>query len=203
MKAPNVFIGDYTYYDSETAPEEFEKNNILFNYPIFGDKLVIGKFCQIAHGTQFIMGAANHRLCSASTYPFNIIGGAWARIAPAHLSELPHKGDTVIGNDVWFGRNCVILPGVKIGDGAIVAAHSVVTKDVEPYTLVGGNPARPLKKRFDDELIALLLALKWWDLGPQELAEFLPFLCSPDLEKLKIVIKNHLLEREKTGKRDL
>ena len=106
---------------------------------------------------------------------------------PAHLSELPHKGDTVVGNDVWFGRNCVILPGVKIGDGAIVAAHSVVTKDVAPYTLVGGNPAKPLKKRFDDELISLLLELKWWDFGPQELAEFLPNLCIPDLEKLKIV----------------
>ena len=100
VKAPNVFIGDYTYYDSENSPEEFEKNNILFNYPIFGDKLIIGKFCQIAHGTQFIMGAANHRLCSASTYPFNIIGGDWAKIAPAHLDELPHKGDTVVGNDV-------------------------------------------------------------------------------------------------------
>lgn len=192
VKAPNVFIGDYTYYDSETAPEEFEKNNILFNYPIFGDKLVIGKFCQIAHGTQFIMGAANHRLCSASTYPFNIIGGDWAKIAPARLSELPHKGDTVVGNDVWFGRNCVILPGVKIGDGAIVAAHSVVAKDVAPYTLVGGNPAKPIKKRFDDELISLLLELKWWDFGPQELAEFLPNLCLPDLEKLKIVIKQRL-----------
>ena len=192
VKAPNVFIGDYTYYDSENSPEEFEKNNILFNYPIFGDKLIIGKFCQIAHGTQFIMGAANHRLCSASTYPFNIIGGDWAKIAPAHLDELPHKGDTVVGNDVWFGRNCVILPGVKIGDGAIVAAHSVVTKDVAPYTLVGGNPAKPLKKRFDDELISLLSELKWWDFAPQELAEFLPNLCDPDLKKLKIVIKRRL-----------
>ena len=192
VKAPNVQIGEYTYYDSETDPQDFEKNNILFNYPVFGDRLIIGKFCQIAHGTQFIMGAANHRLCSASTYPFNIIGGAWAELAPAHLWQLPHKGDTVVGNDVWFGRNCVILPGVKIGDGAIIAAHSVVTKDVEPYTLAGGNPARFLKKRFDDELIGLLLQLRWWDFSPEELAGFLPWLCESDLEKVKAEIRRRL-----------
>lgn len=202
VKAPNVFIGDYTYYDSDTAPDEFEKNNILFNYPVFGDKLVIGKFCQIAHGTRFIMGAANHRFSSATTYPFNIIGGAWAEIAPAHLGELPHKGDTVIGNDVWFGRNCVVMPGVKIGDGAIVAAHSVVTRNVQPYTLVGGNPARFVKKRFDDDLIALLQELKWWDFPPEQLADFLPHLVSPDLEKLKTVIKR-LLENKKTQAQNL
>lgn len=189
VKAPNVSIGDYTYYDDEAAPTEFEKNNILFNYPVFGDKLIIGKFCQIASGTQFIMGAANHRLCSTSTYPFNIIGGAWAKIAPAHLSQLPHKGDTVIGNDVWFGRNCVVMPGVRIGDGAIVAAHSVVTKNVEPYCVVGGNPARFIKKRFDDELIELLLRLRWWDFAPEKLAEILPLLCDCDLEKVKTKIK--------------
>lgn len=202
VKAPNVFIGDYTYYDSDSAPDEFEKNNILFNYPVFGDKLVIGKFCQIAHGTQFIMGAANHRLCSATTYPFNVIGGAWAEIAPAHLGELPHKGDTIIGNDVWFGRNCVVMPGVKIGDGAIVAAHSVVTRDVPPYSLVGGNPARFIKKRFDDELIGLLQELKWWNFSPEQLADFLPLLVSPDLEKLKTVIKQ-ILENKKTQAQNL
>ena len=116
IKAPNIIVGDYTYYDDEKDPTGFERNNVLFNYPIFGDKLIIGKFCQIASGTQFIMGAANHRLCSATTYPFNIMIETWAEIAPAHLSQLPHKGDTVIGNDVWFGRNCVVMPLLCDGD---------------------------------------------------------------------------------------
>ena len=196
IKAPNIIVGDYTYYDDEKDPTGFERNNVLFNYPIFGDKLIIGKFCQIASGTQFIMGAANHRLCSATTYPFNIMSETWAKIAPAHLSQLPHKGDTVIGNDVWFGRNCVVMPGVKIGDGAIVAAESVVTKDVAPYSVVGGNPARFIKKRFDDELIELLLEYKWWDLSPEELANVMPLLCDGDLEKVKKEIKAFLAENK-------
>lgn len=157
VSAPNIFVGDYTYYDSPEHPENFEKTQVLFNHPIFGDKLVIGKFCQIAHGTTFIMGAANHRLSSVSTYPFNVMGKAWHEVTPDHLSELPRKGDIVVGNDVWIGRESVIMPGVTIGNGAIVAAYSVVTKDVEPYSVVGGNPARFIKKRFDDELISLLL----------------------------------------------
>lgn len=197
IKAPNISVGDYTYYDDDKDPTGFEKNNVLFNYPVFGDKLIIGKFCQIASGTQFIMGAANHRLCSATTYPFNIMSEAWAEIAPVHLSQLPHKGDTVIGNDVWFGRNCVVMPGVKIGDGAIVAAHSVVTKDVEPYSVVGGNPARFIKKRFDDELTELLLRFKWWDLPPDELAEVMPLLCDADLEKVRRELKTRIENKQR------
>ena len=197
IKAPNISVGDYTYYDDDKDPTGFEKNNILFNHPVFGDKLIIGKFCQIASGTQFIMGAANHRLCSATTYPFNIMSEAWAEIAPVHLSQLPHKGDTVIGNDVWFGRNCVVMPGVKIGDGAIVAAHSVVTKDVEPYSVVGGNPARFIKKRFDDELTELLLRFKWWDLPPDELAEVMPLLCDADLEKVRRELKTRIENKQR------
>ena len=197
IKAPNISVGDYTYYDDDKDPTGFEKNNVLFNYPVFGDKLIIGKFCQIASGTQFIMGAANHRLCSATTYPFNVMSEAWAEIAPVHLSQLPHKGDTVIGNDVWFGRNCVVMPGVKIGDGAIVAAHSVVTKDVEPYSVVGGNPARFIKKRFDDELIELLLRFKWWDLPPDELAEVMPLLCDADLEKVRRELKTRIENKQR------
>lgn len=119
VSAPNIFVGDYTYYDSAEHPEDFEKTQVLFNYPDFGDKLVIGKFCQIAHGTTFIMGAANHRLSSISTYPFNVMGKTWNKATPDHLSELPHKGDIVIGNDVWLGRECVIMPGVKIDDELI------------------------------------------------------------------------------------
>ncbi len=161
VSAPNIFIGDYTYYDDATAPTEFEQRNVLFNYPEFGDKLVIGKFCAIASGTKFIMGAANHRISSVTTYPFHVFGGAWQQNTPDHLSQLPRKGDIVVGNDVWIGRESIIMPGVNIGDGAIVAAYSVVTKDVAPYSVVGGNPARLLKKRFDDTLINLLLRLKW------------------------------------------
>ncbi len=197
IKAPNISVGDYTYYDDDKDPTGFEKNNVLFNYPVFGDKLIIGKFCQIASGTQFIMGAANHRLCSATTYPFNVMSEAWAEIAPVHLSQLPHKGDTVIGNDVWFGRNCVVMPGVKIGDGAIVAAHSVVTKDVEPYSVVGGNPARFIKKRFNDELTELLLRFKWWDLPPDELAEVMPLLCDADLEKVRRELKTRIENKQR------
>ena len=190
VHAPNISIGDYTYYDDPSDPTAFEKNNVLFNYPEFGDRLLIGKFCSIATGTKFIMGAANHRISSVTTYPFQVFGGLWSEKVPAHLSQLPFKGDTVIGNDVWFGRESIIMPGVKIGDGAIVAAYSVVTKDVPPYGVVGGNPARLVKMRFDDELIALLLSLKWWDLAPEQLLDIMPLLCNPDLNFVKNTLQN-------------
>ena len=196
VKAPNISVGEYTYYDSEDHPELFEQTNVLFNYPFFGDKLIIGKFCQIAHGTTFIMGAANHRLGSATTYPFNVMGGVWREISTPHIEELPHKGDTVIGNDVWLGRNCTILPGVKIGNGAIVAACSVVTKDVAPYTVVGGNPARVLKKRFDDGTAALLEELRWWDLPPEELTEIIPVLCDTDMKRAAEKLRAILAEKK-------
>lgn len=192
IKAPNIEIGDYTYYDEAPDPTNFENNNILYNYPEFGEKLIIGKFCQIASGTKFIMGSANHRTSSATTYPFNVFGGVWKENTPPHLEQLPHKGDTVIGNDVWFGRECKIMPGVKIGDGAIIAAYSVVVKDVAPYTVYGGNPAKFIKDRFDDELKGLLLEFKWWDLEQNELIKFLPILCDPDLDKLKQNLKEKL-----------
>jgi len=189
ITAPNLFVGDYTYYDDPQDPAGFEKNNVLFNWPAFGDKLIIGKFCAIASGVKFIMGSANHRLCSVTTYPFHVFSGAWAENTPPHLSQLPFKGDTVVGNDVWFGRESVIMPGVHIGDGAIIAAYSVVTRDVAPYTLVGGNPARFLKNRFDEELTALLLDLRWWDLEPEALVSLLPLLCSDDLEAVRSALK--------------
>lgn len=185
ITAPNIFVGDYTYYDDPEAPTDFERNNVLFNYPEFGDRLIIGKFCAIAAGTKFIMGPANHRTSSVTTYPFAVFGGLWAQRTPPHLDQLPRKGDIVIGNDVWIGRESVILPGVKIGDGAVVAAYSVVTGDVPPYGVVGGNPARLIKLRFDQDLIHRLLELKWWDLPGDRLAELLPLLCDSDLEKVR------------------
>lgn len=192
ITAPNIHVGDYTYYDDPVDPTGFETNNILFNYPEFGDNLIIGKFCSIASGTKFIMGPANHRISSVTTYPFHVFGGLWSENTPEHLSQLPFKGDIIVGNDVWFGRECVVMPGVKIGDGAIVAAYSVVTKDIEPYSVVGGNPARLIKKRFGDELIELLLRLKWWDFEPEALAEILPLLCDPDLDYVTTQIKQML-----------
>ena len=131
ITAPNIQVGDYTYYDHESDPAGFEKHNVLFNYPEFGDRLIIGRFCSIASGATFIMGAANHRISSASTYPFAVFGGVWAERVPGHLSQLPRKGDTVVGNDVWLGRECVIMPGVRIGDGAVVAPKAMVTRNVK------------------------------------------------------------------------
>ena len=195
---PNISVGDYTYYDDPVDPTGFEQNNVLFNYPEFGDRLIIGKFCSIASGTQFIMGSANHRISSVSTYPFNVFGGVWRENTPPHLSQLPFKGDTVVGNDVWIGRKSVIMPGVRIGDGAIVAACSVVAGDVEPYTVVGGNPARPIKRRFREELTALLLELRWWDMEPEILADFLPVLCNSDLETVEETIRGILELRKQT-----
>lgn len=192
ITAPNIVVGDYTYYDDSNDPTGFEKNNVLFNWPEFGDKLIIGKFCSIASGTQFIMGPANHRISSVTTYPFNVFGGTWRQHTPPHLEQLPHKGDIIIGNDVWVGRECVIMPGVKIGDGAVIATRAVVSKDISAYTVVGGNPAREIKKRFDDELIELLLQLKWWDFESHRLVEILPLLYNPDLEFVKIKMKDML-----------
>lgn len=192
ITAPNITVGEYTYYDDPVDPTAFERNNVLFNWPEFGDHLIIGRFCSIASGVKFIMGSANRRLSSVTAYPFHVFGGLWAECTPSHLSQLPFKGDTVVGNDVWLGRECVVMPGVTIGDGAILAAHSVVAKDVEPYTVVGGNPARPIKKRFSQELIDLLLRLRWWDFPPEQLANFLPALCSENLEEVRDMIKGML-----------
>ena len=138
------------------------------------------------------MGPANHRTSSVTTYPFAVFGGEWAERVPSHLSQLPFKGDIIVGNDVWIGRNSVILPGVTIGDGAIVAAHSVVARDVEPYTVVDGNPARFLKKRFREELIQFLLQLRWWDFPPEKLVEILPLLCDTDLERAEKKLESFL-----------
>ena len=179
---PNIIVGDYTYYDDDGA-EDFEKH-VTHHYEFIGDKLIIGKFCAIGKGVEFIMNGANHRMNSASTYPFNIMGGGWERVTPS-LKDLPIKGDTVVGNDVWVGQNVTVLPGVHIGDGAIIGANSVVSKDVQPYTVVGGNPIKLIRRRFDDGTTEFLLGLKWWDWSAEKIFKNLELLCSGDLSKLK------------------
>lgn len=192
VKASNVLIGDYTYYENNIDSTKFEEENILFNWPEYGDKLIIGKFCAIANGAKFLMGGASHRMGSITTYPFAAFGNDWQDIVPSHLSQLPHKGDTIIGNDVWIGRESFIMPGVKIGNGAIIATKSVVTKDIPAYTIVGGNPAKIIRKRFDDEMIKLLEQLQWWNFDYDKLLEWLPILCNEDLVAVKSIIREEL-----------
>ena len=157
---PNIIIGDYTYYDDPEDSENFERN-VLYHFPFVGDRLIIGKFCAIARGVTFIMNGANHKLDGISTYPFQIFGNGWEKVTP-QTEELPYKGDTIIGHDVWIGHEAVIMPGVHIGDGAVIAAQSVVVKDVEPYRIVGGNPAKVIRPRFDEQTIQSLLDIAWW-----------------------------------------
>ncbi len=158
---PNIIIGDYTYYDDPEDSENFERN-VLYHFPFIGDQLIIGKFCALAKDIKFIMNGANHKLDGFSTYPFQIFGNGWEKVMP-QPKELPYKGNTVIGNDVWIGYEAVIMPGVQVGDGAIIAAKSVVVNDVAPYTIFGGNPAKRIRQRFDDEVIKALLEVAWWN----------------------------------------
>lgn len=187
---PNVEIGDYTYYsDNKNSPENFYEC-IQHHYEFLGDKLIIGKFCAIAEGVTFIMNGANHRMDGITTYPFNIFGGGWEKVAPAG-EQLPFKGDTVIGNDVWIGQKVTIMPGVKIGDGAIIAANATVSKNVEPYAIVGGNPARLIKMRFSNEMIELLLKLQWWNWDEQKIFNNLALLVSGnDIVTVKKLLAN-------------
>ena len=182
---PNIIAGDYTYYDDPERPEWFEKN-VLYHYDFIGDKLIIGKFCAIATGVTFIMNGANHQMAGFSTYPFGIFENGWEGATPSESEMISQsKGDTIIGNDVWIGREAVILPGVKVGDGAIIGAQSIVTHDVPPYSIVAGNPARFIRRRFDDEAVYQLLKLKWWDWSPEKITANLDFLVRGDTECLK------------------
>ena len=182
LQNPNILVGDFTYI----ADSDFE-SHVTHHYPWNGDRLIIGKFCQIAAGVEFVMNGANHQMNAVSTFPFYTLEG-WNMETPA-MAELPLKGDTVIGNDVWIGQNAVILPGVRIGDGAIIGASSVVGSDVAPYSIVAGNPARELRKRFDDELIDLMLRFRWWDKPIDEIDAMIPILTCSDLDKVKEKIK--------------
>ena len=179
---PNIIVGEFSYF----AGENFERH-VTHHYDFIGDKLIIGKFCQIGAGVEFVMNGANHPMNGVSTFPFYIFAGFPQ--TPPPVNELPIKGDTVVGNDVWIGQNTVILPGVHIGDGAIIGANSVVGSDIPPYTIALGNPARLLRKRFDDELIDLLLQLKWWHKEINEIQALIPILSETDREKIKKEIK--------------
>lgn len=178
---PNIIVGDYTYYDDFEDVANFEKN-VKYHFDFTGDQLIIGKFCMIASGVTFIMNGANHLSESISAYPFAIFGGDWAQAMDG--KSYPSKGDTRIGNDVWIGYNATIMPGVQVGDGAIIAANATVTKDVAPYAIVGGNPAREVKKRFSETDIQALLELQWWDWDIEKITQHVHLLTSGDVQEL-------------------
>jgi virginiamycin A acetyltransferase len=184
---PQIIVGDYTYYDDPIDVNNFERN-VLYLFDFIGDKLIIGKFCQIATGIKFIMNGACHSMNGISTYPFKVFGGAWSS-APMNIAV---KGDTIIGNDVWIGNSVTIMPGVKIGDGAIIGTNSLITKDVDPYTIVGGNPAKVIRKRYDDEMIEFLLKLRWWDWTIEKITQHLGAITSGDIAELKEIINYNI-----------
>jgi virginiamycin A acetyltransferase len=183
VKNPNILIGDYTYYDDPEDSQNFERN-VLYHFDFVGDKLIIGKFCALARGVKFIMNGANHMLSGMSTYPFYIFGNGWEKATPPP-SDFPYKGDTVIGNDVWIGYDALIMPGVQIGNGAIISARAVVVSDVPPYAVVGGNPAKIIKMRFAPDVIAQLQAIAWWDWPLEKISANLPRLIAGDVAALQ------------------
>lgn len=183
---PNITVGDFTMYnDFVNAPTLFEKNNVLYHYPINHDKLQIGKFCSIACGAKFLFNSANHTLSSLSTYPFPLFFEEWGLEKKDVTNAWDNKGDIVIGNDVWIGYEAVILAGVTIGDGAIIGTRAVVTKDVPPYTIVGGVPAKPIKKRFSEETISALLEIQWWNWSEERIARNIGAIQSGNIKQLK------------------
>ena len=186
VKDQSIEVGDYTIYnDFVSDPRLFEKNNVLYHYPINHDRLIIGKFCSIACGAKFIFNCANHTLKSLSTYTFPLFYEEWDLPKSEVAAAWDNKGDIVIGNDVWIGFEAVILAGVKIGDGAIIGARAVVTKDVPPYSIVGGIPAKIIRKRYSPDIIEQLLSLRWWDWTKEKIKRNLPFIMSGDIENLK------------------
>ena len=185
IKDPQIEVGDYTIYNDFVAnPLLFEKNNVLYHYPIHREKLIIGKFCSIACGTKFLFNCANHALKSLSTYTFPLFYEEWELEKSNITTAWDNKGDIVIGNDVWIGYEAVIMAGVHIGDGAIIAARAVVTKDVPPYTIVGGTPAKEIRKRFDAEVIQQLLLLKWWNWSTDKIRKCLPYIMEGKMNEL-------------------
>ena len=182
---PSITVGAYTTYDDFVRdPRDFQKNNVLYHYAVNREKLVIGKFCSIACGAKFLFNSANHALGSLSTYPFPIFFEEWGLPVEDIPRSWDHKGDIVVGNDVWIGDEAVVLAGVTIGDGAVVGARAVVTRDVPPYTIVGGVPAKPIRRRFDGGVIERLSALRWWDWPVERIAANLEAIQSGDIDAL-------------------
>jgi len=193
IKDTQIEVGDYTIYNDFVAnPLLFEKNNVLYHYPILREKLIIGKFCSIACGTKFLFNCANHTLKSLSTYTFPLFYEEWELEKSNITTAWDNKGNIVIGNDVWIGYEAVIMAGVHIGDGAIIAARAVVTKDVPPYTIVGGTPAKEIRKRFDAEVIEQLLIQKWWDWSTDKIHQCLPYIAEGKLDELLAMKKYRL-----------
>ena len=193
IKDPQIEVGDYTIYNDFIAdPLLFEKNNVLYHYPIHREKLIIGKFCSIACGTKFLFNCANHTLKSLSTYTFPLFYEEWELEKSNITTAWDNKGNIVIGHDVWIGYEAVIMAGVHIGDGAIIAARAVVTKDVPPYTIVGGTPAKEIRKRFDAEVIEQLLTQKWWDWSTDKIHQCLPYIAEGKLDELLAMKKYRL-----------
>ncbi len=188
VSAPNIEIGDFTYYDDPDGPDKFAEKCVLHHYPFIGDKLIIGRFCAIAEGARFIMNGANHAMSGFSTYPFNIFGHGWEKGFDPVTWSKEVRGDTILGNDVWVGMEAVILPGVEIGDGAIIAAKSVVTHDVPPYAIVAGNAAKVVKMRFDDRTIRRLLAAAWWDWPVDKISRNLDAIRGADISLLEAAV---------------
>ena len=185
IKDPSIEVGDYTIYnDFVSNPLLFEQNNVLYHYPINHERLIIGKFCSIACGTKFLFNCANHTLKSLSTYTFPLFYEDW-NLEKSNVSDAwDNKGDIIIGNDVWIGYEAVIMAGVHIGNGAVIASRAVVTKDVPPYTIVGGTPAREIRKRFDEQTIVRLQELQWWDWSVEKISECIPYITGGKIEEL-------------------
>lgn len=185
IKNPNIDVGEYTYYDKSNADDDFEAHVTHF-YEFIGDKLTIGKFCSIASGVEFIMNGANHNMSGITTYPFDIFGNGWERYQQ-NLDQFPHKGNTQIGNDVWIGQNVTFLPGVKVGNGAIIGANTVVTKNIPAYSIVGGNPGKVIRNRFTPDIIEELEKLAWWDREIEWINNNIPLLMkhNPTLQAIR------------------
>ncbi len=182
---PNIIVGDYTIYnDFVNDPTQFEKNNVLYHYPINQDRLIIGKFCSIVCGAKFLFNSANHALRSLSNYTFPLFFEEWGLNKKNVASAWDNKGDIIIGNDVWIGYEAVIMAGVHIGDGAVIAARAVVTKDVPPYTIVGGTPARKIRMRFEEETIAKLQQIQWWNWPVEKIRRSLPYIMEGTVDRL-------------------
>jgi virginiamycin A acetyltransferase len=193
VRSPTIEVGDYTYYDDPGNPAAFERENVLYAYG--PERLVIGRYCALATGVRFLMAGANHPTSGVSTFPFAIFGGAWAEQTLDLVQAIPSRGDTIVGNDVWIGYEAVVMPGVRIGDGAIVAAEAVVTRDVPPYGVVAGNPARLVRTRFDDTDIDRLLRAAWWDWPVELVTEHARIIMAGRPAEIAAIARKHRLLR--------